>query len=303
MNLNVNNEVGLLKTVILGIAHDFGGTPLASECYDPKSLESVNSGTFPIEADLMLEMETFCKVLESHNVQVLRPSNIPGLNQIYARDIAFVIEDKLFIPNIIEDRAQELEAVQDLFSNFDHKDIIKMPTEARIEGGDVILKDDYIYIGYSEEKDFNRYKVARTNLAGVQFLQNTFPNKKVICFELKKSDIDPKDSALHLDCCFQPIGRNGAIICESGFKKKEDFESLVKLFDSKELIIIDNDAMYNMNSNIFSISEDTIVSQPGYTSLNEQLRSKGYTVIEVLYSQVSKMGGLFRCSTMPIVRK
>ena len=45
MNLNVNDEVGLLKTVVLGIANDFGGTPLESECYDPKSLESVQTGT------------------------------------------------------------------------------------------------------------------------------------------------------------------------------------------------------------------------------------------------------------------
>jgi len=303
MNLYVNDEVGILKTVILGIANDFGGTPLASECYDPKSLESVQSGTYPNEIDLISEMENFGRVLERHDVKVIRPSNLSGLNQIYARDIAFVIEDKLLIPNIIEDRAQELEAIQGLLATFDQNQIIRMPKNARVEGGDVILKGSSIFIGYSKGEDFKRYKVARTNIEGVEFIQKTFPHKNVFCFELKKSDTDPRNSALHLDCCFQPVGRKGAIICEDGFKKKEDFESLVGMFVKEELIFIDADDMYNMNSNIFSISEEIIVSQPEFTSLNNQLRKKGYTVEEVPYGHVSKMGGLFRCSTMPLLRK
>ena len=303
MNLYVNDEVGLLKTVILGIANDFGGTPSASECYDPKSLESVQSGTYPNEIDLVSEMEHFGRVLERHDVQVIRPAVLSGLNQIYARDIAFVIEDKLLIPNIIEDRAQELEAIQGILATFDQNQIIRMPKNAHVEGGDVILKGNSIFIGYSKDEDFQRYKVARTNIEGVEFIQKTFPHKNVIYFELKKSDIDPRNSALHLDCCFQPVGRRGAIICEAGFKKKEDFESLVGMFDKEELIFIDADDMYNMNSNIFSISEEIIVSQPEFTSLNSQLRTKGYNVEEVPYSQVSKMGGLFRCSTMPLLRK
>ena len=303
MNLHVNDEVGLLKTVILGIANDFGGTPLESECYDPKSLESVQTGTYPAEVNLVSELENFCRILEKYDVEVIRPHNIVGLNQIYARDIAFVIEDKLLIPNIIEDRSRELEAIQSLIATFNQNDVIKMPQKARIEGGDVILKGDTLFIGYSNDEDFNLYKVARTNMEGVEFIKKTFPNKKVLAFELKKSDTDPRNSALHLDCCFQPIGKKGAIICENGFKNKKDFELLAGMFENDELIRIDADDMYHMNSNIFSISERVIVSQPEFVNLNNQLMNKGYSVEEVAYSQVSKMGGLFRCSTMPLIRQ
>ena len=87
MNLNVNDEVGLLKTVVLGIANDFGGTPLESECYDPKSLESVQTGTYPTELNLIAEMEKFCSVLEKHEVEVIVNENIDGLNQIYTQEI------------------------------------------------------------------------------------------------------------------------------------------------------------------------------------------------------------------------
>ncbi|MDA7761889.1 arginine deiminase family protein [Crocinitomicaceae bacterium] len=302
MNLHIDNEVGLLKTVILGIANDFGGTPLASDCYDPKSLESVRNGNYPVEEDLIGEMEHFCEVLKKHSVEVLRPGNILDLNQIYARDIAFVIEDKLLIPNIIEDRSRELEAVQSIFGEISQNQILKMPDSARIEGGDVILKDDYVFIGYSKEEDFNQYKVARTNIEGVDFIRKHFPNKKIINYELKKSDEDPMNSALHLDCCFQPVGRNGAIICPEGFKDNKDVDALKDMFDPHEIILIDGNEMYNMNSNIFSISENIIVSQPEFVSLNDRLRARGYTVEEVSYAEVSKMGGLFRCSTMPLKR-
>ena len=190
-----------------------------------------------------------------------------------------------------------------MIATFNQNDVVKMPDGARVEGGDVILKGDTIFIGYSKDEDFNLYKVARTNIEGVEFIQKTFPNKKVLAFELKKSDTDPRNSALHLDCCFQPIGKKGAIICENGFKHKKDFELLVGMFDENELIRIDADDMYHMNSNIFSISERVIVSQPEFIKLNNHLMNKGYIVEEVPYSQVSKMGGLFRCSTMPLIRE
>ena len=105
-----------------------------------------------------------------------------------------------------------------------------------------------------------------------------------------------------MDCCFQPIGRNGAIICEAGFKNIEDIEILEKMFLKENIIRINADEMYHMNSNLFSISEDVIVSQPNFRVLNEKLRKQGLTVEEVPYSEVSKMGGLFRCSTMPLKR-
>ena len=74
----------------------------------------------------------------------MRPSNISGLNQIYARDIAFVIDSKLCIPNIIEDRSEELQALESLIESFDQDSIVKMPESARIEGGDVLLVDGLI---------------------------------------------------------------------------------------------------------------------------------------------------------------
>jgi N-dimethylarginine dimethylaminohydrolase len=299
----VNDEVGKLRTVVLGIAFDFGGVPDIEQCYDPKSIESIRLRVFPLEKDLIREMNAFLNVFQRYDVRVYRPQNISGLNQIYARDIAFVIGNKLIIPNVIKERSEELSALNDLFESIDESHILKMPKDARAEGGDVILNGDSIFIGYSEDEDFDAYKVARTNLAGVEFIEKSFPDKKIRAFELLKSDTEPMNSALHLDCCFQPIGENMAILCEKGFKNRTDFEFLLLHFGEENAIVISEEDMYNMNSNIFSISKKIIVSQPEFVSLNEKLKNKGFTVVEVPYSQVSKMGGLFRCSTMPLLRE
>ena len=63
-----------------------------------------------------------------------------------------------------------------------------------------------------------------------------------------------------------------------------------------------NIKMYNMFSNIFSISENVIVSNSKFIRLNNLLRKKGYVVEEVSFCETSKMGGLFRCVTLPLIR-
>jgi len=151
-------------------------------------------------------------------------------------------------------------------------------------------------------KDFQTFTSARTNKAGLDFLSRTFPNKVVKGFELNKSDDDPRENALHLDCCFQPIGKDKAILYKGGFKHAADVEFLVNYFGAENIIEITKEEMYDMNSNIFSISEDVIVSEKGFVRLNAILRSKGFTVEEVPYAEIGKMGGSLRCSTMPLIR-
>jgi len=302
INININNEIGQLRSVVLGIATDFGGTPKEEDCYDPKSKENVLKGTFPIEKDLSEELNQFREVLEKYNVKIFRPETIKHLNQIFTRDIAFVIDDKIIIPNIISDRRDEINGINYLLQDIDPKKILRLGIDSRVEGGDVILSNNKIFIGYSKENDFIKYKVARTNEAAIEEIRSLFPDKEVLSFELNKSDANAKENALHLDCCFQPIGKNMAIIYEGGFKHNKDVDYLNNYFGSDNLIKITQEEMYNMNSNVFSISEDVIVSEKGFNRLNSILREKGFIIEEINFSETSKMEGLLRCSTLPLDR-
>ena len=302
MQPKILNETNRLRTVVLGIAEDFGGTPTAEQTFDPKSKEHVLKGTFPVEEDLKREIEGFREVLEKYKVQVLRPINIKGANQIFTRDIGFVIDNTFVIPNIIENRHLEGSAVADIVKDIEKENIVKAPKGARLEGGDVMPWNKELFVGYSEKADFDKFKVSRTNRQGIEFLTAQFPNRKVHAFELNKSDDVAMDNALHLDCCFQPIGKNQAIIYKGGFKHEEDCQFLVDYFGVENVIEITQREMYEMNSNIFSISPEVIVSGTTFTRLNKELRDRGFTVEEIAYDEVAKMEGLLRCSTMPIVR-
>ena len=120
---------------------------------------------------------------------------------------------------------------------------------------------------------------------------------------LKKSDDDPYANALHLDCCFQPVGTDKAVIYPAGFKHVEDANFLIDFFGKDNVFEITRDEMYEMNSNFFSISPEVVISDSSFTRLNEQFRKRGLIVEEVKYRETAKMEGLLRCSTMPLRRK
>ena len=302
-SLKINNEFGALSDVILGVAYSFGGTPKIDECYDPKSRENVLNGTFPNEKNLIAELNSFLKILKKYNVNVIRPETIENYNQIFTRDIAFVIDDKIVVSGIIDERKKEIDGIEKVFSKISSDKIITLSNDARIEGGDVILDGENIYIGYSKEDDFNKYKVARTNEKAINEIKILFPNKNIFSFELNKSDLSARDNALHLDCCFQPIGKNKAIIYEGGFKNYDDVLLITEKFGDNDLIRISREEMYNMNSNIFSISENVIVSENGFKRLNRLLSEQGFIVEEIKFSEIAKMEGLLRCTTLPLQRR
>ncbi len=302
LNVYVGDETSTLRAVILGTAKGVGDVPKMEDAYDPKSKEHIAAGTYPKEEDMAKEMDAFASVLEKYDVKVYRPEIIEDYNQIFSRDIGFVIDDKFIRPRILKDRDEEIQGIQYVIDQIASENIVNVPAEVRIEGGDVMPWKDHVFVGYSEKEDFEKYVVARTNKEGLEFLQKQFPNKIVKGFQLNKSDDIAKNNALHLDCCFQPIGDNEAIIYKEGFKFDEDYEYLKNYFGEDNLIHITRDEMYEMNSNVFSISSKVIVVENNFVRLSKVLKERGYVVEPIPYAEISKMEGLLRCSTLPLIR-
>ncbi len=303
LNLNIKDETSRLKAVVLGTAHKSGGIPKPKEAYDPKSLEHILAGTYPKEEDMIAEMEAFARVFRRHGVEVFRPEVLKDCNQIFSRDIAFVIENKLIKANILPDREEEFEAILHVLDRIDPELILYPPKEVHVEGGDVMPWNDHIFIGTYTGEDYPDYITARTNWDGVEYIKKMFPHKKVKAFELRKSLTNPKENALHLDCCFQPIGKDKAILHKNGFLVEEEYEWLLNYFGKENVFEITANEMYQMNSNVFSISPSIVVSERNFTRLNNWLREQGLTVEEIPYTEVSKQGGLLRCSTLPLIRE
>jgi N-dimethylarginine dimethylaminohydrolase len=303
LQLNINNETSRLRAVVLGSAVSNGPTPKIEDAYDPKSLEHILAVTYPLESAMVLEMEAFNLVLKKYGVTVFRPKLIENYNQIFVRDIGFVIGDIFIKSNILPDRERELDAIQYIIDQIDPKKVLRPPEKAHIEGGDVMLWNDYIFIGTYKGSDYADYITARTNAEGVQYIKDLFPNKIVKEFDLVKSKIEARDNALHLDCCFQPVGESKGIICKRGFREEADYMFLVNLFGKENLFHITRKEMYNMNSNVFSIDTNVVVSEKKFNRLNNWLRSNGFVVEEIPYAEIAKQEGLLRCSTLPLIRE
>lgn len=303
LKLHITNETSRLKSVVLGVANSNGAQPKIEDAYDPKSIKHIKEGTYPEEEDMIEEMEQVSAILKKHNVEVLRPKVIQDYNQIFSRDIGFVIDDKFIFANILPDREKEIKAINFVLDQIDSDKKIKLPEHCHIEGGDVMPHGDYILVGTYRGKDYSDFITARTNVEAVEELQNLFPHKSVKSFNLRKSNTDPKANALHLDCCFQPVGDHYAIIHRNGFLEQEEYEWLVNLYGKENVFEIDAQEMYDMNSNIFSISKDVVISDQHFKRLNAWLTSKGIQVETVKYREIAKQEGLLRCSTLPLIRE
>ena len=304
MKLNIKNETGRLKSVVLGQPKSIGPVPTLEESYDAKSYYSIENGIYPKEEDIIAEMTAFEKVLKKYDVEVFRPNIIKDYNQVFARDVAFVIEDKMIISNVIKDRADEQEAYRKIFEKVEWRKIINLPETAHIEGGDVIVWDDFLFVGTCFSEDYRNYKTARTNEYAIEILKEYFPKKRIIDLDLKKNDKVPYQGVLHLDCTFNPIGKYKCIIYKDGFVDESDYQLIIDIFGEENCFHITPEEMFEMYPNIFSISPEVVVSDETFTRMNDFLRNEwGFTVEEIPYREISKMGGLLRCSTMPLVRE
>jgi len=301
--LNIQDETSPLKAVLLGTARNSGPVPRPEEAYDPKSLEHILAGTYPRERDMISEMDGFARVLQKYGVHVFRPEVIQDCNQIFSRDIAFVIGNKLIKANILPEREKEFDAILHVLDYIDPEHILCPPEEVHVEGGDVMPWRDHIFIGTYTGEDYPDLITARTNREAVAYIRDQFPDKIVKAFELRKSNTNARENALHLDCCFQPVGKDKAILHKNGFLVEEEYQWLVDFFGREHIFEITKEEMYQMFSNIFSISPEVIVSEKNFVRLNTWLRSHGFTVEEIPYAEIGKQEGLLRCSTLPLIRE
>lgn len=192
-------------------------------------------------------------------------TNVSGVLQIFVRDLGFVVDDTFVWCNPkIDCRRLELEGLK---SAIDQQGI-------------------KILVGIGEHSDR-----ARTSQNAASSLKELFSDREIIEVETRASDYvldDPQEHALHLDCAFQMIGSDYAILCDQGFSGRP--EPIHDLVSEDHLISVSPEEMFHLWPNVFTISPTTVVSAPSFTRLNKILRNAGMTIIEVPYEEVGKLG-------------
>lgn len=304
MKLHIKDEISTLKAVVLGQPGSLGPVPKPEQTFDAKSYESAVNGVYPTEQAVYNELGAFGAVLLRHGVEVYRPTNIDNYNQVFARNVAAVIDDKMLHSNNAANRKEEKEAYKSVYDKINPDKMIELPEKAQFEGGDVVLMNETVFVGLYSGSDYPQLKSARTNRYAFDVMKELFPQKFFVPIELHKHDTDPRKGVLHLDCAFMPVGRGRAIICPDGFANKNDYYKLAEMIGSTDIFNITAEEMYMMNTNVFSISPDVVVSGKNFTRLNNHMEKEwGMTVERVACSEIAKMGGLLRSSTLPLIRE
>ncbi|MGP4062362.1 dimethylarginine dimethylaminohydrolase family protein [Halobacillus sp. H74] len=230
----------------------------------------------------MQQHEEFVDILEKNDVEVLELPAVSDLpEQVFTRDIAFVIHNDLFLGSMNE-QVREKETTRLEPWLHDNKISLENVFTGSIEGGDVMVDGSTIWVGRS----------GRTSARAVDELQTRLPSLQVEPLTLN-------DDILHLDCVFNIIGEGVALVHPPAFTSN-DFE---KLKSSYHLIPVTNEEQFRMGPNVLSIGQGKIISLPMNERLNRILHSKGFHVIPVEFSEIIKSGGSFRCCTLPLRRE
>ncbi|MDQ0273838.1 dimethylarginine dimethylaminohydrolase family protein [Cytobacillus purgationiresistens] len=224
----------------------------------------------------------FVKTLEEHGIEIiLLPPQEEFPEQVFTRDIGFTLADTVFVAEMsAEVRRGEDEILKQwlLKREIPFKNVHKH----RIEGGDVIIDGKTIYIGQSD----------RTEISAIEYIQDLLPNFEVI-------PVPFTDTYLHLDCVFNIISPTDALL----FPGEIESETVKYLSSRYNIIEVTKEEQFTLGTNVLSIGNKKVLSQPINQNINKKLREHGYKVIEVDITEIIKSGGAFRCCTMPIKRE
>ncbi|GKV55222.1 hypothetical protein NCCP2222_11690 [Sporosarcina sp. NCCP-2222] len=229
----------------------------------------------------MKQHAEFEKLLKEHGVDVIKlPASPEYPEQVFTRDIGFTIGETVFVAELATDiRKGEETFLEDWLTA---QSIPYQVTTSRVEGGDVIVDRDTVYIGIS----------SRTSEEAVKQLE-----QKLSGYDIKKIPFNEK--YLHLDCVFNIVSPNKALIFPPAF----DPETVKELAASYELIEVNEEEQFTMGTNVLSIGNGKVFSLSQNKEINAALQQHGFNVIEIDFSEIIKSGGSFRCCSMPVERK
>lgn len=230
----------------------------------------------------MQQHKEFLRTLQQEGVEtdLLNPSkDFP--EQVFTRDIGFTVGDTVYIAEMASEIRQGEESVlQKWLKNNQFQS--QTLGGNRVEGGDVLIDRETIYVGIS----------SRTSKNAIEQLQKKIPDCKVI-------PISFDEKYLHLDCVFNILSPTEALIYEEALDKKT-IEMLSKRYT---LIPVNAKEQFALGTNVLSIGGRRVFSQPQNAKVNALLRANDFRVIEVDFSEIIKSGGAFRCVTLPLIRE
>jgi N-dimethylarginine dimethylaminohydrolase len=287
IDIHAANEYGTLRTVVMRYAGPPAIDLSALEAMDPvlrRQLETSDWAWF--DDDLVRsQQESFIAVLRSRGVKVLMASQAQGCYaQHYVRDAGFVIDDVFVVARLNSAKRQgEVAGIRMLAGQMSR--VVHL-NDGTIEGGDVMLHENCVLVGLSEE----------TSPAGVDALRRALASagisREVIPISFARAGV------VHLDDHLNIVAPRVALAYLPAFPA-EWRRWIEREFD---VVPVTERESRGVEVNAFSLSATSVVVAARSERIASELNSKGIDTIPVDYSEVTKIPGAFRCTTLPLSR-
>jgi N-dimethylarginine dimethylaminohydrolase len=316
--VSVHHEWGKLKEVIVGIGDDLtmpGYCEAVSFFYDAGQVELMKKYGGINELELNPEyareageqIDDLACVLEERGIVVhrshrLRPEEMKYLEYVqkgshffYARDPVIVIgnhviEGAMSVPFKVKER-YAIRPILRKRLNGSNARYVSMPVPSPIfgreqmylEGGDVMLNGNEIYVGISGKG---------SSPEGAEWLQNYLGPE----YRVHQVRVSPEFE--HLDCVLALARPGLGIRCKDAFI--DDLPESIRRWDYVE---VTKEEAKKLGANLMVLDDKTVIIDKQHHRIGRELEKKEVEVIEIPYDQVASSGGGLRCSHHPLVRE
>ena len=288
IQVGVEADYHRLTSVVMCLAH----TPPVVDFSDFEGDEALtrqleHNRFLPVDIGLVRDQQlAFASQMEARDVEVLWADPVPGATvQYYPRDIAFVIGDQFVIA-----RSQRPERQRELFGIRHLRDRISTVCNleaGRIEGGDVLVDEDVILIGLGEE----------TSVAAIESLRFQL-DQAGVTKPIKVLELDA-DGVIHTDTKLTLVRRGVAIADPTAFSSA----SWAWLRERYDLIEATPDEVWDVQVNTLALAPDALAMTSTAARLAKEVEARGIEPVMVDFTEVVKLPGSLRCSTLPLRRE
>ena len=286
IKISVPSETAVLKTVLMRLAAPVQLLRSISSLLEPSVLRQVMHNRFvPYNARrAQAQQFAFKSVLESHGARVILEAPIGNSGAHYTRDIGFAIDDTFFVSRMgTRVREPEVVAIEPWLARFSK--VVRLEA-GHIEGGDVMLAPGFVLVGLGEA----------TNEAGIASLKAALvrvgSTREVVPLAFNSPGV------IHLDTKFNLVAPNLGVISRQSFEEK----SLKWLENHFQLIDATPEETRAIQINTFVISNGYVVMDARAERLANLLRGYGLKPVLLDYSEITRLPGSFRCTTLPLER-
>ncbi|RRR48689.1 amidinotransferase [Mycolicibacter terrae] len=255
------------------------------------------------------ERENFAAVLRRYGVEVLRPRMLTaaeksahdGYANFFVRDPFFTVGNVVIEGSVrFRHRRREIFPVRDIMlervypaacsylavpvPEITADDDATLGPGPFLEGGDVLVLGKHVFVGTSG---------LASNDLGARWFEKLLGAQGYTVEVVRLNR-----QILHLDCALGLIRDGLMVVCEEAL-----LDGVPEPLASWDRISVSLPQAKELITNGLPISPDVYVTDPAFGGVGDQLERRGVTVEYVDFRVSRSLGGAFRCSTQPLLRR